>query len=166
VKAPELDGDLRTFFPTEVLQLLSLAQANGRLELDRPGERAEVFIERGRPVFARTDGPSVKAGQVLVHLGLVQPEALETALAMQQERPRARLGAMLVESGAITPEQLQQAVQDVLKRILYGVLLWRDGRFRFYADERVAGEDIQLDIDLDRMILEGLRQADQDRAGR
>ena len=49
---PALEGDLRHFFPTEVLQMLQLAQANGRLELERPREIVELFIERGRPVFA------------------------------------------------------------------------------------------------------------------
>jgi len=161
-----LEGDLSQFFATEVLQLLQLAQANGRLELERPGERTELFIERGRPVFARTDGQAVKAGQILVHRGIVTAEALELALALQQDRPGQRLGAMLVANGVITPEQLQQAVQDVLKRIVYGVMLWRAGRFRFFAGERVEDEDIQLDLEVDRMILEGLSLADQQRAGR
>lgn len=163
---PVLVGELHHFFPTEVLQLLSLSQANGRLELERPGERAELFIERGRPVFARTDGQTVRAGQVLVHRGIVTPEALELALSMQQERPGQRLGEMLLDSGLVTPTQLADAVRDVLRRIVYRVLLWRDGRFRFYPGERAEGEDIQIDLDLDRMILEGLRQADQERAPR
>ena len=57
---PALEGDLARFFPTEVLQLLQLAQSTGRLELSRPaaaggtGEVVDVFFELGRPVFART----------------------------------------------------------------------------------------------------------------
>jgi hypothetical protein len=164
--APALEGDLAHFFPTEILQLLQLAQANGRLELERGGEHVALFIERGRPVFARTDGQAVKAGQILVHRGVLTNEALELALAMQEDRPGQRLGVMLVESGVITPEQLQGAVQDVLKRIIYGVLLWRTGRFRFFLGDRVEDEDIQLDLEVDRMILEGLRFADQQRTGR
>jgi glycine/D-amino acid oxidase-like deaminating enzyme len=161
-----LEGDLSHFFPTEVLQLLQLAQANGRLELERSGEHAELFIERGRPVFARTDGQAVKAGQILVHRGLLTRDALELALAVQEDRPGQRLGTLLVESGVVTPDQLQSAVQDVIKRIVYGVMLWRAGRFRFYPGERVQDEDIQLDLEVDRMILEGLRFADQQRADR
>ena len=52
------------------------------------------------------------------------------------------------------------------RRILYGVLLWRDGRFRFHAGERATDNDLPLDLDLDRLILEGLRLADQARAER
>jgi hypothetical protein len=159
-----LEGDLRHFFPAEVLQLLQLAQAHGRLELERPRETVELFIERGRPVFARTNGAAVRAGEVLVHRGLVTQEALDHALSLQHERPGERLGTLLVASGAISPEQLQHAVREVLRRIVYGVLLWREGTFRFFAGERIEAEDIQLDLELDRLILEGLRHADQTRA--
>jgi glycine/D-amino acid oxidase-like deaminating enzyme len=159
-----LEGDLRVFFPAEVLQLLQLAQAHGKLELERPRETVELFIERGRPVFARTNGAAVRAGEVLVHRGLVSQEALDRALESQRARPGERLGSLLVASGAILPEQLQLAVREVLRRIVYGVLLWREGRFRFYSGERIEAEDIQLDLELDRLILEGLRHADQTRA--
>jgi len=159
-----LEGDLRHFFPTEVLQLMNLSQAQGRLELERGRETVELYFERGRPVFARTSGASVRAGEVLVHRGMLSQEALVQALAEQANRPGERLGALLVARGAITPEQLQGAVREVLRRIVYGVLMWREGRFRFHPGERVDAEDIQLDLDLDRLILEGLRLADQQRA--
>ena len=163
---PSLEGDLEHFHPSEVLQLLQLAQAQGCLELERGNERAEIFLERGRPVFARTNAPSVKAGEVLVHRGVLRAETLEVALARQQDHPGERVGRMLVAAGKISAADLEDAVQDVLRRILYGVLLWRRGCFRFRPGERAQNEDIRLDLDLDRMILEGLRLADQPRAQR
>lgn len=165
VNGEALGGDLGQFFPSEVLQLLQLAQATGRLELERPGELAEVFVERGRPVFARTSGGSVKAGEMLVHRGAITQEILDLALAMQKQAPGERVGALLVASGAASRDQVQHALQEIVRRIVYGLLLWRDGRFRFVPGERVANEDVRLDLDLDRLILEGLRQADEARAG-
>jgi hypothetical protein len=147
-----------------VLQLLQLAQATGRLELERSGERAELFVERGRPVFARTSGAAVRAGQILVHRGVVTNEVMERALAEQRSRPGQRLGAILVASGDATPEQIESAVSEALRRIVYGLLLWREGSFRFVTGEPLGGEDVKLDLDLDRLILEGLRQADEARA--
>ncbi|HYM81844.1 MAG TPA: DUF4388 domain-containing protein [Candidatus Limnocylindria bacterium] len=165
MSAEALRGDLRQFFPAEILQLLQLAQATGRLELERRGEHAEVFVERGRPVFARTTGGSVRAGEILVHRGALSSARLDEALAEQQRRVGQRLGALLIERGTVTPEQVRNAVHEVLRRIVYGLLLWREGTFRFHPGEQVTGEDIQLDLDLDRLILEGLRIADQVRAG-
>src|SRR5439155_6922885 len=160
-----LQGDLAQFFPSEVLQLLQLAQATGRLELERAGERAELFVERGRPVFARTSGGAVRAGQILVHHGAISREALERALAEQRAHPGQRLGSLLVASGSATPEQIQGAVHEALRRIVYGLLLWRDGAFRFAPGDQARDEDVKLDLDLDRLILEGLRHADETRAG-
>ncbi len=158
-----LEGDLRHFLPSEVLQMLHLAQATGRILFTRASETAELYFERGRPVFARTSGQSVRVGQILVHRGEVTPEALELALAVQKDSPGERLGTMLVNAGAATPEQVQRAVGEVVRRILYGMLLWRDGRFVYQPGERPHGEDVQLDVELDRLILEGLRLADQTR---
>lgn len=156
-----LRGDLRHFFLSEVLQLLSLAQATGRLELERSGERAEVFVERGRPVFARTSGGSVRVGELLVHRGTVAAETVETVLRTEPAVPGARIGARLVAAGVATPQEVEQAVRDTLRRVLYGLLLWREGSFRWNPGAQAQGEDIRLDVDLDRLILEGLRQADE-----
>ncbi len=166
-----LAGDLEHFLPSEILQLVQLAQATGRLELSRaaPGaapEVVDVFFDRGRPVFARTSAQSVRTGEILVHRGHVTGEAVAEALEAQRHQPGRRIGQVLRSAGAATPESVAQAVHEGLRRILYGVLLWREGRFRFVAGERVEDNDLPLDLDLDRLILEGLRLADQSRAGR
>jgi hypothetical protein len=171
-----LEGDLGRFQPAELLQLLQLAQATGRLELSRAriqaapepsgaaSETVDVFFENGRPVFARTDGHAVRTGELLVHRGHASAEAVEHALERQRQGGRGRIGEMLREAGAATPAQVTRAVHEGLLRILYGVLLWREGRFRFHADEFAPANDLPLDLDLDRLILEGLRLADQTRA--
>lgn len=158
-----LEGDLAHFHPSELLQLMQLAQATGALHFERSNERATLWFERGRPVFARTDGGSVRLGQVLVHRGLMTPEMLEEALAEQHHHEGWRLGLVLASQGTVTIGDVQDAVREILRRIVYGMLLWRRGRFRFAAGERIEGEDVQLDLDLDRLILEGLRLADQTR---
>ena len=159
-----LRGDLAHFFPSEVMQLLQLAQASGRLELERPGEHAELFVERGRPVFARTTGAAVSIGQILVHRGLITRETLDRALTEQAAHPGRRLGALLVAAGAVGQEPMQSAVNESLRRVIFGLLLWREGRFAFHPGEQVGPEDVKLDLDLDRLILDGLRQADEARA--
>jgi hypothetical protein len=166
MSAPALEGDLAHFFTSEVLQLLQLAQASGRLEVARENERVDLYLERGRPVFARTSGLAVRVGEVLQHRGLVSSEALARALDRQQSQPRRRIGALLIDAGDVTAGQVREAVHEVLRRIVYGVLLWREGRFRFLPGEPGVGEDIQIDLDLDRLILEGLRIADQARAAK
>jgi hypothetical protein len=167
LSAVALEGELGQFHPAEVLQLLQLAQATGRLELSRAaGETVDVFFEQGQPVFVRTSGQTVRTGEILVHRGHATREAVLDALDAQRRGARQRIGRVLTEGGAATAERVAQAVHEGERRILYGVLLWREGRFRFLADERAADNDLPLDLDLDRLILEGLRLADQARAER
>lgn len=161
---PALEGDLASFFPSEVLQLLQLAQSTGRLELERGEERVVLHHERGRPVFARTSGLAVRAGEVLLHRGVIGADTLARALERQRREPSRRLGHLLIEQGDATATDVRDAVHEVLRRIVYGVLMWRTGRFRFVPGPEAVGEDIQIDLDLDRLILEGLRLADQERA--
>lgn len=162
---PALEGDLRHFQLPEILQLLRLAQATGRLDLERRSERAELFVEDGRLTFARTDARSVRTGELLVHRGHATAAAVEQALNAQIARGRP-LGTLLIEAGAASPDHVRYAVLEALRRVVYGVLLWREGRFRFLPGERRVSADLEIDLDMDRLILEGLRQADQTQAGR
>ncbi len=155
-----LTGDLAHFHPAEVLQLLQLAQATGRLVLERAAETAEVWFDHGRLAGARTSRGGVRTGEILVHRGLAQPAQLHQALAAQERLPGRRLGALLAERGVPTAH-VAQAVQEALRRVLYGVVLWREGRFRFEAGEHVAVDDATAGLDLDRLILEAFRLADQ-----
>ncbi len=161
-----LEGDLAHFFPSEILQLLQLSQATGRLELERGEERVVLHHDRGRPVFASTSGLAVRAGEVLMHRGVISSEALSHALERQRLDPSRRVGHLLIEQGEATATEVRDAVHEVLRRIVYGVLTWRVGRFRFVPSDVAVGEDIQIDLDLDRLILEGLRLADHERAAR
>jgi hypothetical protein len=158
-----LTGDLKFFRPPELLQLLQLAQASGRFDLEREGEQVQLIFERGRLVAGRTNGAAVKLGDVLVHRGVVVAEALDLVLSIQKDQPGERIGQMLVASGAATQEQVTDALREIVRRVVYGVLMWRDGRFRFEPGAERATDDVQLDLDLDRLILEGLRLADQKR---
>ena len=163
MSAAALEGDLAQFFATEILQFLRLAAATGRLELERPGERAELYVENGQPVFARTSGPALRLGEILVRRGAISRDALERGLEEQRRAPREPLGSLLVQAGATSREQVAQALNEVWKRIVFGVMLWRDGRFRFTSGERVEFGDVRLELDLERFILEGLRRADEAR---
>jgi hypothetical protein len=145
-------GSLSYLNVGQLLRLLQTVQATGRLELVRAKERTDVFVEEGRTLFARTTGASLRVGDVLVRRGAAPPEAIELVLAVQRDQPGARIGRMLVESGVLTESEIHEAVLAVQRAIVLGLLTWREGRFRFFPEERIEGEDIRLDLDLDRLL--------------
>lgn len=156
-----LSGTLDHFLPVQILRLLQMAGATGRLEFVRGEERADLFLMDGRPAFARTTGEHARVGDVLVDGGDLRPEAVELTAAVQQDQPGTRIGHMLVESGVIEPDRLRAAVLEVQRRIVCRVLLWHEGSFAFHPGEQVSGEDITLAVDLDRLIVEALRLAER-----
>jgi hypothetical protein len=153
------EGDLELFAPGEVLQFLGLTGATGRLVLEGPRERVEIGFECGRLVAARTSGRAVRTGEVLVHRGAVDRARLARALEAQRRVPGEPLGALLVRERAATSDQVRRAVEEVIRRILYGVTAWRRGRFAFHAGD-APPDDLALDLELDRVLLDGLSQAD------
>jgi hypothetical protein len=154
---PTLAGELGPFLATEVLKFLQLAQATGILELERDGERITIGLTDGRPVWSSTTGRAVRIGDVLVHRGWASRESLADALDEQRGRPE-RLGVLLRERG-VTDDQVRAAVGEVFRRLVCLLALWPDGRFRFVPGS-VSGDDAELEVELDRLIFEGLHQAD------
>ena len=143
--------------PVQILRLLQMTGSTGRLEIVHGEERADLFMVDGRYGFARTTGVHQRVGDVLVDRGEIRPEAVELTAAVQQDQPGARIGKMLVESGILDPDRLRAAVLEVQKRIVCRVLLWDEGTFTFHPGETAGDEDITLNLDLDRLIVEALR---------
>lgn len=158
-----LSGAIDHFMPVQILRLLTAAGATGRLALRRGEERADLFLIGGRSAFALTNAVHLRLGDVLVSGGDIRPEAVELTIAVQRDQPGARLGQMLIESGAVEPSRLRGAVLEVQRRIICHLLLWESGEFAFYPQERAGDEEIMLDLDLDRLIVEALRIAASER---
>ena len=159
-----LSGTLDQFMPIQILRLLQSTGATGRLAFRREDEFADVFIIDGRSGIARTSGAHARLGDVLVNGRMIRPETAELAAAFQKDAPGKQFGQMLVESGALKPEKLVWAVLEVQKRILCRILLWREGVFEFHLGERAEHEDITLDLDLDRLVIEALRMREDPEA--
>jgi hypothetical protein len=154
---PALPGDLARFVATDVIQFLRFAGATGRLEFDRHGERVTLAFAGGRPEWATTSGRAVRLGDVLVHRGAIRRDTLEAAIADDAEP--GPVGAIARRRGA-SAEQVDAAVCEVFRRIVCLLALWPDGTFRFVPGAAGVVDDAGLDLELDRVLLESLNQAD------
>lgn len=157
-----LEGDLRHFLVSEIFQLLSLSGSTGRVWFERVGECVEIQLDQGRIARAASDRGSVKLGEVLVHAGLVDERDLDDVLS--QEGDGAPLGERLAAEGLVSSEEAAWGLGEVVRRVLLGVLLWREGRFHFEPDPDLVFPSIAPAIDLERALLDGLSIADELRA--
>jgi hypothetical protein len=156
----DLRGNLAIFGPISVLQLINLEQSSGELTFESHGNTARIYFERGSVTYAEIADRKMKLGEYLLAQGLITREALDKGLDAQGLR--RRLGAVLVEMGAIDGSTLTQAIEEQIKEVVYEVVRWRGGRFRFTTGRKPKSQDVFIDIPLDHLILEGLKRLDEE----
>ena len=167
-RAPEVDVDLRgnlaVFGPISVLQLISLQSSTGELTFESGINTARVYFDGGNVTFAEIANRRIKLGEYLVSQGLVARAHLDRALELKDDKKR--LGALLVEMGAINELSLRRAIEEQIKEVMYELVRWKTGRFRFTNGRRPKSQDVFIDIPLDHLILEGLKRLDEEGVAR
>ena len=93
----DLRGRIDLFGVPNIFQLLSQAEATGKLVLEGESERGRVYFHEGRLVYARTDAPMERIGDALVRQGILEPAQLEGAR-IQAECKERRIGSVLVDA--------------------------------------------------------------------
>lgn len=158
----DLRGNLAVFGPISILQLINLAQSTGELTLENGANTARVYFDNGSVTFAEVASRKVRLGEYLVAQGLVSQQQLDLALASRTVR--RRVGAVLMEMGAIDEGALRHAIEEQIKEVMYEVVRWKGGRFRFASGRRPKAQDVFIDIPLDHLLLEGLKRLDEEGA--
>ena len=158
----DLKGDLAVFQPIPVMQMLNLAEATGELRLNRAGNAASVYFEKGNVIFAGIKDRPVKLGEYLVREGVIDQKALNDALE-KLASAKKRIGALLIEAGHLDETKLRHAVKEQIKEVIFEIVRWQDGSFSFYKDKKPAHQEIRIDIPLDHLMLEGLKRLDEER---
>lgn len=81
-----LVGNLKDFGLAEFLYLVDRGYKTGRLTLQRPGDRAELYFQTGKLVYASHFGQEERLGDMLVRMGRITQEQVNYALRIQHTR--------------------------------------------------------------------------------
>jgi len=153
-----LRGTLARMPLPELLRELQALESTGILSLTSGGARKALYLRGGRVVFAASNLPSDRLGEVLQREGKITRDQNESSLkALVQGR---RQGRALVEMGALSPDELWWAVQTQVREIVFSVFEWDEGQFHFEESVLPEKEKITVDLDVTALVLEGLRRAD------
>ena len=153
-----LRGTLARLSLPELLRELQERAATGILALTSGGARKALYLKAGRVVFASSNLPTDRLGEVLLRGGKITRDQNETSVrALAQGR---RQGRALVETGALSPQELWSAVQAQVSEIVFSVFQWDEGQFHFEESVLPEKERITVDLDVTALVLEGLRRAD------
>jgi CheY-like chemotaxis protein len=165
---PGLRGDLRVVPLAEVLQLLDVQEQSGVLTVERSGARVDIYFRRGRVDQAVAEGVPEEflLGRFVLDAELMQRTDLESFLESRAEatKPGQRLiGQQLVKLGFLADTDLKTCLTRQSSELIYEILRWRHGRFRFSAGLELPPSviDAALGLDVEAVLMEGYRRVDE-----
>lgn len=156
-------GTLEDMSLPDLFAILIMRGATGRLAVEYTGERALLYFESGRLVFASSSTIGQRLGEVLIEQGKLTPETLQMALDWQKfiHGDTPTLGALLIEQRLITKGDLEAALIRQAEQILFHVLVWSSGRFTYRAGPLTSNSTPLPMLNLEQLILEAVRRADE-----
>ena len=159
-----LRGDVRVVPIAEVLQLLDAQKQSGVLEVERGEQAVEVSFRAGRVdlAVARNVSEEYLLGRFLVEGDLLSQADLEGFL--ESRVPGSKLiGAQLVKLGYLAEADLKSALARQTRELVYEVLRWSFGSFRFIRTKELppAAVDAALGLDVEGILMEGFRRVDE-----
>jgi Domain of unknown function (DUF4388) len=153
-----LKGQIAELPLPDILQHLRLGRSTGILSLVSGGARKAVYLSEGRVVFASSNLPNDRLGEILIHEGKITVEEYEASIKAISKGKRQ--GKALVEMGALSPKDLWEGVQFQVKEIVYSIFQWDEGQFHFEESSLPEKERITVDLDIRDLILAGVRRVD------
>jgi hypothetical protein len=153
-----LRGQLSQLPIPDILQYLRSSEATGILSLVSGGARKALYVKHGRVVFASSNLPNDRLGEILIREGKITVEEYE--LSVKAISKGKRQGKVLVEMGALNPKDLWEGVQFQVREIVYSIFQWEDGHFHFEESTLPEKERITVDLDIVDLIIAGIRRVD------
>ncbi|HUH02585.1 MAG TPA: DUF4388 domain-containing protein, partial [Kofleriaceae bacterium] len=155
----EQSGDLGTHDGDVAIVLARAYAANftGRVVFRAPPAEKTVHFDAGRPVFATSNRPHDRMGDLLYREGKITAEQFTRSRELLVESGR-RMGEILVEMGFLKRRELLPAVRRHIEDILYSLFALTEGQYVMEPGEHVAAERIRLSRHPAALILEGIRR--------
>ena len=162
---PGLRGDLRVVPLAEVLQLLDVQEQSGVLTVERAGARVDMYFRRGRVDQAVAEGvpDEYLLGRFVLDAELMQRADFESFLESRGTTNQRLIGQQLVKLGYLAEPDLKACLTRQSSELIYEILRWRHGRFRFAAGLELPPSviDAALALDVEAVLMEGYRRVDE-----
>jgi hypothetical protein len=170
-----LQGNLKDFSTTQLLNLINLAGKTGTLtifegvktgEKDAMGgekwaagsEKAKVSFRTGKLIFASMNGREGSLVSVLNKAGKLTDEQARIIRERAKDASDKRLALLLVGANYVTQNDVVNCIQQHTLDVVYNLLTWNQGPFRFDDDVQPDKDRIVVPIDLENVIIEGSRR--------
>ncbi|UCD64300.1 MAG: DUF4388 domain-containing protein [Candidatus Zixiibacteriota bacterium] len=157
-----LQGNIEKFTLPEIFQLIASGRKSGTLGIQKDDSIVMVYFREGEIIYGYGPRQTFHLGQLLREKKIITDEQLEQAVTIQAKTENSkRLGEILISRGFIDRADLDVVVRRQVEELLYSLLSWRSGSFKFYEDQFPTQEEITVRLSVENVILEGLRRVDE-----
>lgn len=129
----------------------------GRVGFRKDEIEKVAYFDGGRPVFASSNQPGDRMGELLVREGKITASQYERCQVHVAQSGR-RMGEILVDFGYLKRRELLPAVRRHVEDILYSLFGWDRGHYHITPDPAPSAERIRLSRHPASLILEGIRR--------
>jgi hypothetical protein len=154
---PAIRGDLRDEDVAFLIARLHREGFTGRVLLRRGEAEKSIYFEDGRLVFATSNLPQDRMGDLLFREGKITRDQHARSREIVAETGR-RMGEILVEMGFLKRRELLPAVRRHVEDIVYSLFGWDAGTFVTSPGDSARDEKIRLATHPTALVLEGIRR--------
>ncbi len=157
-----LEGSIKEFGLAEILQLISMQKKSGVVSISHGIESTTLHFDNGQLVFATSisGGETKRLGEILVNSGKLTEDNVSESLRIQA-MTKERIGNLFVSSGHVSTDEVKEALQQQLMDVIFHVLRWKDGHYKFEACEIDYDREFQIPVQTDFILMEGSRMVDE-----
>ncbi len=157
-----LQGTLKDFSITEIIQLIGQQLKTGVLRIRRGKKLVEVHFVDGMivHVYSNYRGQKDLIGEILVKAKLITEEQLERALRIQKGTLKY-LGEILVEQQFLTKDDVLKVISTQIYETIYDLFWWEDGTFSFDLKLVESYKKIPFALSTEHVLLNILRMVDE-----
>jgi len=159
----DLQGNIERFTLPEIFQLIATGRKTGTLGIQRDDDIVMVYFKNGSVIYGYGPRKAYHIGRMLVETGRLTNEQLDEAIAEQagQRTGGKRLGSILIERRFIDRADLEEVIRKQVEELIYSLMSWERGSFKFYENQFPTEEEITVNISTENVVLEGLRRLDE-----
>jgi len=175
-----LQGNIRDFSTTQLLNLVNLSRRTGMLtifesiptgekdamkvnEKMAPGkERAVVAFNKGKLVFASLTEQDNGLVAVLNKAGKLTDEQSRVLRERAKNTSDKALAMRLIGAKYVTQADIVNCIKQHILDVVYNLVTWSEGPFRFDDDVSLDKDHILVPIDLENVIIEASRRIKED----
>jgi hypothetical protein len=141
----------------EIFVTIHRYKAPGILECVRGAETKEIFVDRGRIVFATSNQVRDSLGDKLLSEGKISQGQYDESVRRLVATGK-RQGTILTEMRVLQPDDMVAAIREQIQVIIWSLFSWDSGSVTFTPGREKHKEFIKVDISIPGAVVRGVRQ--------